>query len=641
MPTITLPDGSTKSFDGAVSIATIAQSIGPGLAKAAIAGKVNGGLVDTAHMIAEDASVSIVTAKDAEGLEVIRHSTAHLLAQAVKQLFPEAQVTIGPVVEDGFYYDFAFKRSFTPEDLTAIEAKMGEIAKLDLPISREVMGRAAAVAFFKDIGEEYKAEIIASIPPADDISLYRQGEFIDLCRGPHVPRTGALKAFKLMKIAGAYWRGDSNNEMLQRLYGTAWPDRKALKDYLHRLEEADKRDHRKLAKQLDLFHTQEESPGMVFWHPKGWSIYQEIQNYIADKLRTRGYHEVRTPQMIDRSLWERSGHWDKFRDDMFTTSSENREYAVKPMNCPAHIQIFNQGIKSYRDLPLRMAEFGSCHRNEPSGTLHGLLRVRNFVQDDAHIFCTEAQIQKEVADFIRLLFEVYADFGFTDILINLSTRPAQRVGADEVWDKAEQALEQVLNDQGLDWTLQAGEGAFYGPKVDFSLRDSLARVWQCGTIQVDFSMPRRLDAQYVAEDCSRQVPVMLHRAILGSLERFIGILIEEHAGAFPVWLAPHQIVVMSITDAHGEYAAQVEESLKNKGFRAISDLRNEKIGLKIREHTLQRVPYMLIVGAREVENQTVAVRTRSGEDLGAMSLGEFAARLAADVNGRVRAALEG
>ena len=641
VPTITLPDGSLRPFDSAISIADVAQAIGPGLAKAALAGKVDGELFDTSHVITEDASVAIVTAKDPEGLEVIRHSTAHLLAQAVKTLFPKAQVTIGPVIDDGFYYDFAYQRPFTPEDLTAIEAKMEELVKQDIAVSRETMDRDAAIGFFRDMGEQYKAEIIDSIPAGEQISLYRQGDFIDLCRGPHVPRTGSLKAFKLMKIAGAYWRGDSNNEMLQRLYGTAWADKKALKNYLHRLEEAEKRDHRKLAKQLNLFHTQEEAPGMVFWHSKGWSIYQEIQRYIAAKLRVRGYDEVRTPQLIDRSLWERSGHWDKFRDDMFTTSSENREYAVKPMNCPAHIQIFNQGIKSYRDLPLRMAEFGSCHRNEASGTLHGLMRVRNFVQDDAHIFCTEEQIQQEVADFIKLLFEVYGDFGFSDVLINLSTRPEQRVGSDDGWDKAEAALEKALNDQGLDWTLQPGQGAFYGPKIDFSLRDTLARVWQCGTMQVDFSMPGRLDAQYVAEDGSRQVPVMLHRAILGSLERFIGILIEEFAGAFPAWLAPEQVVVMSITDAHREYAAEMEESLKNKGFRAISDLRNEKIGLKIREHTLQRVPYMLIAGAREVENRTVAVRTRSGDDLGAMSLGDFVARLEAEIACRGGAALEG
>ncbi len=631
MPVITLPDGSQKQFDEPVSIMEVAQSIGQGLARAALVGLVDDTLVDSSYRIEHDAAVSIVTSKDAEGLEVIRHSSAHLLAQAVKSLFPEAQAPIGPVIEDGFYYDFAFKRPFTPEDLKAIEKKMKALAKEDITVERQLMHRDAAVAFFRDMGEVYKAEIIESIPADEDLTLYRQGDFIDLCRGPHVPATGKLKAFKLMKVAGAYWRGDSRNEMLQRIYGTAWADEKALKDYLYRLEEAEKRDHRKLAKQLDLFHTQEEAPGMVFWHANGWTVYQEVQNYIAARLRKQGYDEVRTPQVIDRSLWERSGHWDKYQEHMFTTSSENRDYAVKPMNCPGHIQIYNQGIKSYRDLPLRLAEFGSCHRNEASGTLHGLMRVRNFVQDDAHIFCTEDQIQAEVAKFIELLYSVYADFGFTDILVNLSTRPEQRVGSDAIWDKAEAALKLAVHNSGLEWTLNPGDGAFYGPKVDFSLRDSLLRLWQCGTIQVDFSMPGRLDATYVAEDGSRQIPVMLHRAILGSLERFIGILIEEHAGAFPAWLAPQQVVVMNITDAQAEYASHILESLKNNGFRVISDLRNEKIGLKIREHTLQRVPYMLIVGAREMEEDTVAARTRAGEDLGAMSLETFAERLHADV----------
>jgi threonyl-tRNA synthetase len=640
MPVVTLPDGSEKRFEAPVTVAEIAESIGRALARAAIAARVDGRLVDISHTVAEDARVGIVTARDAEGLEVIRHSTAHLLAQAVKDLFPEAQVTIGPVIEDGFYYDFAFERAFTPEDLEKIEARMKALAKQRLAVNREVMPRSEAIALFRGMGEHYKAEIIASIPDGEEISLYRQGDFVDLCRGPHVPDTGKLEAFKLMKVAGAYWRGDPRNEMLQRIYGTAWADKQALADYLHRLEEAERRDHRKLGRQLDLFHAQEEAPGMVFWHHRGWTLYKLIQEYIAAKLGARGYQEVRTPLVLDRSLWERSGHWDKFREAMFTTSSENRDYAVKPMNCPGHIQIFNQGVKSYRDLPLRMAEFGSCHRNEPSGTLHGLMRVRQFVQDDAHIFCTEDQIQEEVAGFIDLLFEVYADFGFTDVIINLSTRPPQRVGDDAVWDKAERALEVAVDAKGLEYRLQPGEGAFYGPKLDFSLRDCLGRVWQCGTVQVDFSMPGRLDASYVAADGNRRVPVMLHRAILGSLERFIGILIEEYAGAFPPWLAPEQIAVLSITDAHVPYAERVVEHLKNQGFRVFADLRNEKIGLKIREHTLQRIPCMLIAGAREVEHNTVAVRTREGRDLGAMPLEEFARRLQAAIACRGRAALE-
>ena len=627
MPVITLPDGSQRSFDRAVSVMDVAQSIGTGLAKATLAGKVNGKLVDAATLIEQDASLQIITAKDEEGLDVIRHSTAHLLAQAVKQLFPEAQVTIGPVVENGFYYDFAYERPFTPEDLAAIEKKMQELAAENIAINRSIMSREDAVKFFKDLGEDYKAEIIASIPANEDLSLYAQGEFTDLCRGPHVPSTGKLKAFKLMKIAGAYWRGDSNNEMLQRIYGTAWTDAKALKEYLHRLEEAEKRDHRKLGKALDLFHSQEEAPGMVFWHDKGWTIYQQVEQYIRDKLRVNGYGEVRTPQVVDRSLWEKSGHWDKFGDMIFTTHSENRDYAIKPMNCPCHIQIYNQGIKSYRDLPIRLAEFGSCHRNEPSGTLHGLMRVRNFVQDDAHIFCTEDQIQQEVSTFIDLLFEVYKDFGFEEVIIKLSTRPENRVGDDAVWDKAENALEIALNHKGLDWQLQPGEGAFYGPKIEFSLKDCLGRVWQCGTIQVDFSMPGRLSAYYIAEDGSKQVPVMLHRAILGSLERFIGILIEQHAGTFPVWLAPVQAVVLIIADRHAEYAGQVLGALEKRGFRVKIDLRNEKIGFKIREHSMQRVPYLLIVGDKEVENQVITVRTQKGEDLGSLSIDQFADRL--------------
>ncbi len=634
MPVITLPDQSTREYPDPVTVADIAAGIGSGLAKAALAGKVNGRLVDTAYQVDEDAEVAIVTDKDEEGLEIIRHSTAHLLAQAVKELFPETQVTIGPVIEDGFYYDFAREQRFTPEDLEKIEARMEELVRRDFPVQRSVMPRDEAVKFFRDMGEEYKAEIIASIPTNEDISLYRQGEFIDLCRGPHVPATGKLKAFKLMKLAGAYWRGDSNNEMLQRIYGTAWTSKKDLQDYLHRLEEAEKRDHRRLGRQLDLFHVQEEAPGMAFWHPRGWTLYQAVEQYIRRLLGEHGYREIRTPQLVDRSLWEKSGHWDKFREEMFTTESENRDYAVKPMNCPCHIQIYNQGIKSYRDLPLRLAEFGSCHRNEPSGTLHGLMRIRNFVQDDAHIFCTEDQIQDEVSDFIDLLFKVYRDFGFNEVIIKLSTRPDKRVGGDEVWDKAEQALERALNHKHLDWTLAPGEGAFYGPKIEFSLRDCLNRVWQCGIIQVDFSMPGRLDAEYVAADGSRQVPVMLHRAILGSLERFIGVLIEHYAGAFPAWLAPVQAAVLTITEKQNEYAGEVEKFLLKQDFRVVADLRNEKIGLKIREQTLQRIPYLLVIGAREAENRQVAVRTRKGRDLGAMSLDDFAAKLRAEIASR-------
>lgn len=628
MPSITLPDGSKRQFDHPVSIQDIAASIGPGLAKAALAGRVDGRLVDTSYVIDRDAEVAIVTERDEDGLEIIRHSTAHLLAHAVKELFPEAQVTIGPVIENGFYYDFAYKRPFTEADLAAIEAKMEEIAGRDVPVHREVWDRDEAVRFFRAEGEEYKAQIIEDIPRDEVISIYRQGEFLDLCRGPHVPSTGKLKAFKLMKVAGAYWRGDSRNEMLQRIYGTAWPDKKALKAYLHQLEEAEKRDHRRIAKIQDLFHIQEEAPGMVFWHNNGWQIYVALQDYIRAQLRKHGYQEVRTPQLIDRTLWEKSGHWEKFRDDMFTTESESRTYAVKPMNCPAHVQIFNQGLKSYRDLPLRMAEFGSCHRNEPSGTLHGLMRVRGFTQDDAHIFCTEDQIQSEVSDFIDLLFEVYRDFGFDEVLLALSTRPEQRVGSDEIWDKAEQALATALESKGLQYRLQPGEGAFYGPKIEFALKDCLGRVWQCGTIQVDFSMPSRLGAHYIAEDGSKQVPVMLHRAILGSFERFFGILTEHYAGAWPVWLAPTQAVVMSITDRQAEFAAKVAERLVSKGFRAVADLRNEKIGFKIREHTIQRVPYMLVVGDRELESNSVSVRTRIGEDLGSMEVDAFIERLA-------------
>ncbi|NOZ37565.1 MAG: threonine--tRNA ligase [Gammaproteobacteria bacterium] len=641
MPDITLPDGSKRQFDNPVTVMEVAADIGAGLARATLAGKVDGQLVDASHIIDRDASLSLITDRDEEGLEIIRHSAAHLMAQAVKQLFPDTQVTIGPVVDNGFYYDFARDEPFSEADLGVIEKKMKELVKQDIPIERSLLSRDEALRYFREQGESYKAEIIESIPEDQDLSLYKQGDFTDLCRGPHVPSTGKIKAFKLMKLAGAYWRGDSNNEMLQRIYGTAWGDKKALKAYLHRLEEAEKRDHRKLGRQLDLFHSQEEAPGMIFWHDNGWVLYQEIEQYIRKLLRQHGYGEVRTPNLADRVLWEKSGHWDKFKDDMFTTHSENREYAVKPMNCPCHIQIYNQGLKSYRDLPLRMAEFGSCHRNEPSGTLHGLMRVRGFTQDDAHIFCTEDQIQAEVSDFIDLLFEVYRDFGFEDVIIKLSTRPEKRVGADEVWDKAEAALATALNATDLKWDLQPGEGAFYGPKIEFSLRDCLDRVWQCGTIQVDFNMPGRLDAQYVAEDGSRQIPVMLHRAILGSLERFIGILIEHYAGAFPLWLSPNQVVVMGITDNQADYVQSVAEKLQKQGIRAIADLRNEKVGFKIREHTLQKMPYLLIVGDREVENSTVAVRTRSGEDLGGMTLESFAEKITEEIASRGRSHLEG
>jgi len=631
MPLITLPDGTPLSFDHPVNVGEVAASIGPGLAKAAIAGRINGKLVDLSTEITQDAQLAIVTERDEEALDIIRHSTAHLMAQAVKELFPKAQVTIGPTIQDGFYYDFSYERPFSQDDLQRIEERMKSLAKGDDNVTRSVMSRDDAVKFFRDQGEKYKAEIIESIPANEELSLYTQGSFTDLCRGPHVPSTGKLGAFKLMKLAGAYWRGDSNNEMLQRIYGTAWRNNKELKGYLYRLEEAEKRDHRKLGKALDLFHTQDEAPGMVFWHPKGWAIYRTVEQYIREKIANAGYQEIRTPQIVDRTLWEKSGHWGKYREGMFTTQSENRDFAIKPMNCPCHVQVFNQGIKSYRDLPLRLAEFGSCHRNEASGTLHGLMRVRNFVQDDAHIFCTEDQIQSEVSNFVDLLFEVYADFGFTDIQIALSTRPEKRVGSDEVWDKAEKALEEALDAKGLAWKLQPGDGAFYGPKIDFSLRDCLDRVWQCGTIQVDFSMPGRLDAGYIADDNSRKVPVMLHRAILGSLERFIGILIEETAGALPLWLAPVQVVVMNITDRQAEYCKNIAQSLQKQRFRVDLDLRNEKIGFKIREHTLSRVPYLLVLGDREVENRTVAVRTRGGEDLGSMTIDDFSQLLAAGV----------
>ncbi len=624
---VTLPDGSQKSFDRPVTVADVAGAIGPGLAKAALAAEVDGRLVDTSFRIEQDAKLAIVTAKDVRGLEILRHSTAHLLAYAVKELFPDAQVTIGPVIDNGFYYDFSYQRPFTPEDLAKIEQRMQELAKKDFPVTREVWQRDKAVEFFKGMGEHYKAEIIASIPAAEDVSLYREGDFIDLCRGPHVPATGRLKVFKLMKVAGAYWRGDSKNEMLQRIYGTAWAAREEQDAYLRMLEEAEKRDHRRLARQLDLFHLQEESPGMVFWHAKGWVVWQEIEQYMRRVIRQHGYQEVKTPQVMDRSLWERSGHWQMYAENMFTTRAEEREYAVKPMNCPGHIQIFNQGIKSYRDLPLRIAEFGSCHRNEPSGSLHGLMRVRGFVQDDAHIFCSEEQILSESSAFIDLLRGVYADFGFTDILVKLSTRPAKRIGADEVWDRAEASLAQALDAKGLTYDLQPGEGAFYGPKIEFSLKDCLNRVWQCGTLQLDFSLPDRLGAEYVAEDNSRRTPVMLHRAILGSMERFIGILIEHHAGAFPLWLAPVQAVVMNISEGQADYALAVAEKLQQAGFRVETDLRNEKINYKIREHSMQKLPYQIVVGDKEKAAELVAVRARGGHDLGQMSLEALVDRL--------------
>jgi len=640
MPVITLPDGSQRTFANPVSIEEIAADIGPGLAKAALGGKIDDNLFDTSHIIENDTRLSIITDRDEDGLEIIRHSTAHLLAQAVKELFPKAQVTIGPVIENGFYYDFSYEESFSPEDLLAIEKKMQELMKQDFKIERSVMSREDAIKFFRDMGEEYKAEIIEGIPHGQALSLYKQGDFIDLCRGPHVPSTGKIKAIKLMKIAGAYWRGNSDNEMLQRIYGTSWANKKDLKSYLKRLEEAEKRDHRRIGKIMNLFHTQEEAPGMVFWHERGWEIYLAVQDYIRNKLKGHNYKEIHTPQIVDRSLWEKSGHWEKFSDMMFTTHSENRDYAVKPMNCPCHIQVFNQGLKSYRDLPLRMAEFGSCHRNEPSGTLHGLMRVRNFVQDDAHIFCTEDQILSEVDSFIDLVFEVYKDFGFTDVAVALSTRPEQRVGSDELWAKAEHALEKALNNKGLDWKLQPGEGAFYGPKIEFVLRDCLGREWQCGTMQVDFSMPGRLNAQYVSEGGERKTPVMLHRAILGSIERFIGVLIEHYEGHLPLWLAPVQAVIMNITDKQHDAVQNTEEFLKNKGIRAISDLRNEKIGFKIREHTIERIPYMLVIGDREAESETVAVRTRSGEDLGVMTLEQVETFLATEIANRGLTILE-
>ena len=631
MPSIRLPDGSLKTFDKPVTVAEVAASIGAGLARAALAGRVDGRLVDTSCVIERDAALSVVTDKDAEGVDILRHSTAHLLAHAVKELYPDAQVTIGPVIEDGFYYDFSYRRPFTPEDLAAIEKRMTEIARRDIKVEREVWNRDKAVEFFKGQGENYKAQIIGAIPGNESISLYSQGNFTDLCRGPHVPSTGKLKIFKLLKVAGAYWRGDSKNEMLQRIYGTAWAKKEDLDAYLFRLEEAEKRDHRKLGKQLDLFHIQEEAPGMVFWHPKGWAIWQQVEQYMRRTLSHHGYQEVRTPQVMDRSLWERSGHWENYRELMFTTESEKRDYAVKPMSCPGHVLIFNQGLKSYRDLPLRLAEFGACHRNEPSGALHGIIRVRGFTQDDAHIFCTEAQVQGEASAFIDLLQKVYADFGFTEILIKLSTRPVKRIGAEESWDRAEDSLKAALDAKGLKWDLNPGEGAFYGPKIEFSLKDSIGRVWQCGTLQLDFELPGRLGAEYIAEDNSRRLPAMLHRAILGSMERFIGILIEHYAGALPLWLAPEQVVVLNISEHQADYAAQVARLLDQAGLRAFADLRNEKITYKIREHSLQKLPYQLVVGDKEVTANAVAVRTRGGSDLGQMPLDEFIERLRSEL----------
>ncbi len=620
MPTIKLPDGTTQYFEHPVTISEVAKSISPSLAKRALAGQVDDQLVDMSYLLTRDCSLLILTEKDPASLEVIRHSCAHLLAQAVKQLFPTAQVTIGPVIEDGFYYDFSYEKSFTPEDLARIEEKMHELAEADYPISRRELPRDEAIAYFRGLGEEFKAKIIADIPVGETLSLYKQGEFEDLCRGPHVPSTGHLKAFKLTKLAGAYWRGDARNEMLQRIYGTAWADKKSLADYLYRQEEAEKRDHRKLGRALELFHFQEIAPGMVFWHPKGWTLYQILEQYMRSRLAQFGYQEIKTPQLVDKVLWEKSGHWDNFRDDMFVTETENRIYAIKPMNCPCHVQVYNQGLKSYRDLPLRYAEFGNCHRCEPSGSLHGLMRVRNFVQDDAHIFCTEDDIQSEVSLLLKLVQSVYTDFGFKNIIYRLALRPDKRVGADEIWDKAENALKDALKNSHIEWVDAPGEGAFYGPKIECSLSDCLGRIWQCGTIQIDFSMPERLGAQFIAEDGSKQIPVMIHRAILGTFERFMGILIEHYAGNLPLWLAPTQVSVLTISEKQHQFAEKIDQILQNKGIRANFDLRNEKIGFKIREHTLQKVPYLLIIGDKEVQNDQVTVRARDGKDLGAMTI---------------------
>ncbi|HYN61327.1 MAG TPA: threonine--tRNA ligase [Rubrivivax sp.] len=639
MIAITLPDGSKREFTQPVTVAEVAASIGPGLAKSALAGKLGTGdaarVVDLSHRIEADAALAIVTDKSPEGLEVLRHSTAHLLAYAVKELFPEAQVTIGPVIENGFFYDFSYKRPFTPDDLAAIETRMAELARKDEPVVRRVLPRDEAVAYFKGIGELYKAEIIASIPAGEDVSLYREGHFEDLCRGPHVPSTGKLKHFKLMKVAGAYWRGDHRNEMLQRIYGTAWATKDELQQYLLMLEEAEKRDHRRLGRELDLFHLDEHSPGTVFWHAKGWTVWQQVEQYMRAVYRDNGYQEVKGPQILDRALWEKTGHWDKYRDNMFTTESEKRDYALKPMNCPGHILIFKQGIKSYRELPLRYGEFGQCHRNEPTGGLHGIMRVRGFTQDDGHIFCTEEQVQAECADFTALLQKVYADFGFTDIIYKVATRPDARIGSDESWDRAEQALMAGLRASGCEFEITPGEGAFYGPKIEYTLKDAIGRQWQCGTMQIDPNMPERLDAEYVAEDGSRKQPLMLHRAIVGSLERFIGILIEQHAGALPAWLAPLQAVVAPITENQSDYAASVAKTLQKQGVRVESDLRNEKITRKIREHSMQKVPYILVVGDKEKANGAVSVRARGNLDLGVMPLDDFAAKIADDIHRKV------
>jgi threonyl-tRNA synthetase len=634
MVRITLPDGSHREFESPVTVAEVAAVIGPGLARAAIAGKVDGRLVDTSYRIERDAALAIVTERDQEGLEIIRHSTAHLLAYAVKELFPDAQVTIGPVVEDGFYYDFSYKRPFTPEDLAAIEARMREIAQRDLPVNHRAVQRDEAVAYFQSIGERYKAELIEAIPAGEEIKLYSEGDFTDLCRGPHVPSTGRLKHFRLMKLAGAYWRGDSRNEMLQRVYGTAWTSKADLDAYLHRLEEAEKRDHRRIGKQLDLFHLQDEAPGMVFWHPKGWSIWQQVEQYMRKVYRDSGYQEVRCPQVLDRSLWERSGHWQNFRENMFTTESEKRDFAIKPMNCPGHIQVFNSDLRSYRDLPLRYGEFGACHRNEPSGALHGIMRVRAFTQDDGHVFCTEAQIQEEVTAFNRQAMAVYRDFGFDEVTVKIALRPEKRIGADAVWDRSEDALRSALRESDVQWAELPGEGAFYGPKIEYHLKDSIGRSWQCGTMQVDFNMPGRLGAEYVGEDNARHVPVMLHRAIVGSIERFIGILIENFAGALPLWLAPTQVAVLTITERQDAYARDVAHRLVAAGFRAVADLRNEKITYKIREHSLQKLPYQVVVGDKELQANRVAVRTRGGQDLGSMPLDDFIVRLQGEVAAR-------
>jgi threonyl-tRNA synthetase len=640
MPVVTLPDGSQRLFDHPVTVDEVAANIGSGLRKAALAGRVDDKLVDTSFVIDRDVKLSIITAKDPAGLEVIRHSTAHLLAQAVKQLFPEAQVTIGPVIEDGFYYDFAYKRPFTTEDLTAIEARMTQLAQADEKVTRRVMDRDAAVEYFEGLGEHYKAQIIASIPAGEAISLYGQGDWVDLCRGPHVPSTGRLTAFKLMKVAGAYWRGDSRNEMLQRIYGTAWPDRKQLDEYLKRIEESEKRDHRRIGRELDLFHMQEESPGLVFWHPKGWAIWQAIEQYMRGIYRRSGYQEVRGPQVLDVSLWKKSGHWDNYQDNMFFTESEKRTYALKPMNCPGHVQIYNHGLHSYRELPIRYGEFGACHRNEPSGGLHGILRVRGFTQDDGHIFCTEEQIEAEVTAFHGQALAVYDDFGFKDLQIKIALRPDKRIGSDEFWDRTEGLLRKALAAAGVSWEELPGEGAFYAPKIEYHLKDAIGRTWQLGTIQIDCMMPQRLGAEYVGADSARHVPAMLHRAIVGSMERFIGILLEHHAGKLPTWLAPEQVAVLNITERQADYATQVTESLKKQGVRAITDLRNEKIGLKIREHTLQRVPYLLVVGDKEVAANQLAVRTRGGKDLGAMSVETFVERLQVELSSHGRRTLE-